>query len=88
VLGDDPDVKQGKPSSDIFLVTAQRLGARPEQCLVFEDSLAGVIAAKQAAMTVVAVPDPIMDKSLFQEADETLNSLDEFDTQKWNLDSE
>lgn len=85
VLGDDPDVQQGKPAPDIFLSAAKRLGARPEQCLVFEDSLAGVIAAKQAGMTVVAVPDPIMDKSLFQEADEVLNSLNEFTGQRWNL---
>jgi HAD superfamily hydrolase (TIGR01509 family) len=87
VLGDDPEVKQGKPAPDIFLIAAQRLGAHPEQCLVFEDSLAGVIAAKQAGMTVVAVPDPIMDKSLFQEADAILSSLNEFDTQQWNLAS-
>ncbi|GAB4376271.1 MAG: hypothetical protein Kow00121_23110 [Elainellaceae cyanobacterium] len=52
---------------------------------MFEDSLAGVIAAKQAGMTVVAVPDPMMDKSLFQEADEILSSLNEFDPQQWNL---
>lgn len=87
VLGDDPDVKQGKPAPDIFLIAAERLGARPEQCLVFEDSLAGVIAAKQAGMTVVAVPDPIMDKSLFQEADQVIGSLNEFDGQQWNLEN-
>ncbi|MBD1996639.1 HAD-IA family hydrolase [Leptolyngbya sp. FACHB-541] len=85
VLGDDPEVKQGKPAPDIFLVAAQRLGVHPEHCLVFEDSLAGVIAAKQAGMTVVAVPDPIMDKSLFQEADKVLSSLNEFDPQQWNF---
>ena len=85
VLGDDPEIQQGKPAPDIFLLAAERLGVRPEQCLVFEDSLAGVIAAKQAGMSVVAVPDPIMDKNLFQEADEILTSLDEFDTQRWNL---
>ncbi|MBD3884634.1 HAD-IA family hydrolase [Phormidium tenue FACHB-886] len=87
VLGDDPAIKQGKPAPDIFLITAERLGACPEQCLVFEDSLAGVLAAKQAGMAVIAVPDPIMDKSLFQEADEILNSLDEFDVQRWSIDS-
>lgn len=88
VLGDDPDVKQGKPAPDIFLIAAKRLGAHPEQCLVFEDSLAGVIAAKRAGMTVIAVPDPMMDKSLFQETDEILSSLNEFDIQRWNLGSE
>jgi beta-phosphoglucomutase-like phosphatase (HAD superfamily) len=88
VLGDDPEVKQGKPAPDIFLIAAERLGAHPEQCLVFEDSLAGVIAAKRAGMTVVAVPDPMMDKSLFQEADQVLSSLSEFTGQQWNLGSE
>lgn len=85
VLGDDPAIQQGKPAPDIFLIAAERLGAPPEQCLVFEDSLAGVIAAKQAGMTVVAVPDPIMDKSLFQDADAVLNSLLEFEAQQWLL---
>jgi pseudouridine-5'-monophosphatase len=85
VLGDDPAIQRGKPAPDIFLLTADRLGAPPEQCLVFEDSLAGLIAAKQAGMAVVAVPDPSMDKSLFQEADQVLNSLVEFDPQTWNL---
>lgn len=87
VLGDDPEVSQGKPAPDIFLITAQRLEAHPENCLVFEDSLAGVIAAKQAGMTVVAVPDSMMDQSLFQEADEVLSSLSQFDAQQWNLRS-
>lgn len=87
VLGDDPEVKRGKPAPDIFLIAAKRLGTRPEHCLVFEDSLAGVIAAKQAGMAVVAVPDLIMDKSLFQEADEILSSLNEFNIQRWNLGS-
>jgi beta-phosphoglucomutase-like phosphatase (HAD superfamily) len=88
VLGDDPEVKQGKPAPDIFLVAAQRLEVHPEHCLVFEDSLAGVMAAKQAGMTVVAVPDPMMDKSLFQQADDVLSSLKEFDPRRWNLGSQ
>ncbi|HEY9621325.1 MAG TPA: HAD-IA family hydrolase [Crinalium sp.] len=85
VLGDDPEIQQGKPAPDIFRIAAKRLGVSPEQCLVFEDSLAGVIAAKQAGMAVIAVPDPMMDKSLFQEADELLNSLHEFDSQQWGI---
>jgi pseudouridine-5'-monophosphatase len=78
VLGDDPAIQQGKPAPDSFLVTAERLQADPQQCLVFEDSLAGVTAAKRAGMTVIAVPSPDLDKGLFQEADQVLDSLHDF----------
>ncbi|NEQ96723.1 MAG: HAD-IA family hydrolase [Cyanothece sp. SIO2G6] len=79
VTGDDPAIAQGKPAPDIFLLTAERLGALPHQCLVFEDSPAGVLAAKQAGMTAIVVPDPTMDRELFQLADQILPSLLDFD---------
>ncbi len=85
VRGDNPDIKQGKPAPDIFLITAEKLGAKPEQCLVFEDSLAGVAAARAAQMAVVAVPSPDMDHQLYLEADQVLNSLTEFQPEKWEL---
>jgi HAD superfamily hydrolase (TIGR01509 family) len=46
-------VKRGKPAPDLFLLAAERMGAAPERCLVIEDSLAGIAAAKAAAMTVI-----------------------------------
>jgi sugar-phosphatase len=46
----------GKPHPDIFLVTAGRLGVAPVECVVLEDSLTGVLAAKAARMTCIAVP--------------------------------
>ncbi|MEC4986638.1 MAG: HAD-IA family hydrolase [Oscillatoria sp. PMC 1068.18] len=85
VTGDDPELKQGKPAPDIFLLAAQRLGASPEKCLVFEDSLSGVQAALAARMSVVAIPDPDLDRSLYQNAHQVLNSLNEFQPQFWNL---
>lgn len=51
------EVEHGKPAPDVYLETAGRLGAVPETCLVVEDSLNGVKAAKAAGMTVVLVPN-------------------------------
>ena len=51
------EVKRGKPSPDIYLHTADRLGAEPSGCIVFEDVPAGIRAGKAAGMTVVAVDD-------------------------------
>jgi HAD superfamily hydrolase (TIGR01509 family) len=52
------EVEHGKPNPDIYLRAAEKLEAQPTQCLVVEDSLAGVQAGKSAAMTVAAIPDP------------------------------
>ena len=49
------DVRRGKPEPDMFLEAAERLGVSPRECLVFEDSYAGLEAAKRAGMRAVAV---------------------------------
>ena len=56
IVGGD-EVARGKPAPDLFLLAAERLGAHPEDCVVFEDSEAGVHAAAAAGMAVVVVPD-------------------------------
>lgn len=53
------EVAVGKPAPDIFLKAAALLGVAPEKCLVLEDAPAGIMAAQQAGMTVVAVPTPL-----------------------------
>ncbi|KAK2811734.1 hypothetical protein FQN49_008430 [Arthroderma sp. PD_2] len=69
VLGDDPRMPQGrgKPAPDIYLVALQALNSAvgpggtpilPNECLVFEDSVAGVEAGRRAGMRVVWVPHP------------------------------
>ncbi len=85
VLGSDPAVKRSKPAPDSFLVAAQRLGANPANCLVFEDSPAGVEAGKRAGMSVVAVPAAHMNRRLYAQADEIIEQLADFDPQRWHL---
>lgn len=48
------DVSQGKPAPDLFLHAASTLGFRPADCIVVEDSWAGVTGAIAAGMTVIA----------------------------------
>ena len=49
-------VDKGKPAPDVYLKAAQKLGVKPEQCVVFEDSLTGMQAAIAAKMKVIVVP--------------------------------
>jgi HAD superfamily hydrolase (TIGR01509 family) len=51
------EVAQSKPAPDLFLLAASRLGVAPDDCLVIEDSEAGVRAAHAAGMAVIMVPD-------------------------------
>jgi HAD superfamily hydrolase (TIGR01509 family) len=53
------DVARGKPDPDLFLLAAQRIGARPGECLVFEDAPLGIEAARRAGMRAVAIASTI-----------------------------
>jgi beta-phosphoglucomutase len=55
VIIDGSRVSKGKPNPQIFLKAAEDLKARPEDCVVFEDSLAGIKAANAAGMKVVGI---------------------------------
>jgi pseudouridine 5'-phosphatase len=85
VMGDDPEIKHGKPAPDSFLTAAKRMKAAPEHCLVFEDSPPGIKAAHAAGMTAIAVPDPHMDRAAYPNAHEILGNLNEFDPARWGL---
>src|SRR5581483_10552459 len=49
-------VKHGKPAPDIFLLAAERLHTAPQHCLVIEDALSGLEAAKKAGMYCFVIP--------------------------------
>lgn len=61
------EVKNSKPDPEIFLKAAEGLGIDPRECLVFEDSPAGIRAASAAGMRAVMVPDLIMPRPDFYE---------------------
>jgi sugar-phosphatase len=68
----------GKPHPAVFLSAATSLSVAPSQCLVLEDSAAGVLAGKAATMTVIAVPMPEdRGQPVFSIADLVFSSLEE-----------
>ncbi len=69
VIATRDDVVNNKPAPDVYLFAAAQLGVEPERCLVFEDSWAGLQAAKAAGMTVVAIPNHVTQSLDFSQAD-------------------
>jgi HAD superfamily hydrolase (TIGR01509 family) len=57
VAGDE--VEHGKPNPEAYLTAAARLGVDPRDCVVLEDSVAGVLAGEAAGCAVIAVPSVI-----------------------------
>jgi len=77
ITGDE--IERGKPAPDIYLRTAEKLAIAANECLVIEDSLSGIAAAKAAHMRVAAIPDRrFVDPDDYKkEGDYLLNNLSE-----------
>lgn len=72
------EVENGKPAPDVFLLAAKRLGVDPKDCLILEDSKAGVKAGKASGAMVFMVPDMFtVDKECEDTADRILTNLGE-----------
>jgi beta-phosphoglucomutase family hydrolase len=69
-------VKKAKPAPDIYLKSAELLNVSPESCIVFEDALAGIKAARAAGMKVVGVATSLPAERL-AETDRVINDFTE-----------
>jgi HAD superfamily hydrolase (TIGR01509 family) len=73
------EVERGKPHPDIYLLAAEKLDVASDACLVIEDSLSGIAAAKAANMRVAAIPDTrfVDPRQYERDADYLLDGLSE-----------
>ncbi|VEN46680.1 unnamed protein product [Callosobruchus maculatus] len=83
----DPEVKQGKPAPDIYLICASRFPCNPDpsKCLVFEDAYNGVLAGLAAGMQTVMIPDESVPYEMWQHATLRLDSFDDMMPQLFGL---
>ncbi len=70
------ELNYGKPHPEVFLKCAEAINVAPNNCLVIEDSLNGIISAKAAGMSVIGIPEEFnISNPKFSIADLTLHSL-------------
>lgn len=72
---DGNDVSKAKPDPEVFLIAAKKIGVPQENCLVFEDSVAGVQAANIAGMFSIGIGE----KEVLHEADHVFSSFEEIE---------
>lgn len=73
------DVEEVKPNPELYLLAAKNLGVSPAECLAFEDSVNGSIAAKRAGMKCVIVPNKVTGTLMFEDYDHRLESMAEME---------
>lgn len=81
VTGDD--VRKGKPDPEIFLKAAELLKVQPHNCIVIEDAIAGICAAKAGRMRVIALTSSLP-RSALKEADFVVDHLEDVSS-AWHL---
>lgn len=75
VITSGDEVKKGKPAPDIFIKTAEKLNVDPSECLVLEDSMHGVNAAKKAGMICIGYKNPNSGKQDLTNADHKVSEI-------------
>ena len=67
ITGEDKRIKHGKPSPDIFILAAESLRVKLEECIIFEHSLNGIKAAMSSGISyIVGLPDSLSTKYVFE----------------------
>ena len=77
------DIKKGKPDPEVFLLTAEKLGVKPQDCLVVEDAPNGIEAAHNAHMKCIAITTTHT-KDELKGAGKTIDSFDELTVEDIN----
>lgn len=77
---DGNDVSKAKPDPEVFLIAAEKMDVEPNECIVFEDAVAGVQAANAANMISIGIGD----KSVLHEADYVFQDFTEMDEEFLN----
>ncbi|MFH1500817.1 MAG: HAD family phosphatase [archaeon] len=76
------EIQHHKPHPEIFLKTAEKLEVKPEECIVIEDAVNGIEAAKKANMKAIALLTKFHTREEFEKADLIINSLSELTFEK------
>lgn len=84
VLVTEDDVTTHKPDPAVYLEAAEKLGVKPGHCIVIEDAPSGILAAKNAGMTCVAVQTPFTNADDLSGADMIVKSLLDVTMQSMN----
>lgn len=72
------DIKKGKPDPESYLLSCEKLGLKPADCMVIEDGVSGVIAAKAAGCYVVGITNNVSKEKLLElGCDEIITDLSE-----------
>ena len=74
---DGNNVTKAKPDPEVFLIAAKQLGVNPNDCLVFEDAVAGIQAANNANMTSIGIGN----KKVLHEATHVFNDFTEIENE-------
>ncbi len=77
VIVTSEDVAHGKPYPDVYKKAAEKLGLSTTLCVVIEDSMNGITAAKSAGMQVICVPNENYPDADYSEADKLFSNLSE-----------